>query len=176
MKQLLPVIVLAAGVTGLGAQAEPSSAGPARDLSKLLSERKIDSVATRLPGSQDEFAAVLAFPGQLIVIWAKFSAPQLLNEKLIRKEYRDVYLDLNSASIVESRHFVSDLGADGMVARPPRNQPADMHDLGKASMRFDGSWREDKMSEDQYMKAYTEAEAGYTKALQALIEELKKPA
>jgi hypothetical protein len=176
MKQLLPAIVLAGSVAGLGAQAAPPSAGPARDLAKLLSDRKIDSVATRLPGSEDEFAAVLAFPGQLVVIWAKFSAPQLLNEKLIRKEYRDVYLDLNSASVLESRNFVTDLGADGMVARPPRNQPADMHDLGKTSIRFDGSWREDKMSEDQYMKAYTEAEAGYTKALQALIEELKKPA
>lgn len=174
--KLLPAVVLTACVASLTAQTAPQSAAPAKDLARLLTDRKIDSVATRLPGSEDEFAAALSFPGQLIVIWAKFSAPQLLNEKLIRKEYRDVYLDLNSASIVESRHFVTDLGADGMVARPPKNQPADMHDRGKASMRFDGSWREDKMSEDQYMKAYTEAEAGYTKALQALIEELKKAA
>jgi hypothetical protein len=173
--KLLPAIVFTACTAGLAAQTGPQSSGPARDLAKLLSERKIDSVATRLPGSQDEFAAALAFPGQLIVIWAKFSAPQLLNEKLIRKEYRDVYLDLNAASILESRNFVTDLGADGMMARPPKNQPPDMHDLGKTSIRFDGNWREDKMSEDQYMKAYTEAEAGYTKALQALIEELKKP-
>lgn len=174
--KLLPALVLTLAAASLVAQTAPQSAVPARDLAKLLSDRKIDSVATRLPGSEDEFAAVLAFPSQLVVIWAKFSAPQLLNEKLIRREYRDVYLDLNSASIVESRHFVTDLGADGMVARPPRNQPADMHDLGKASMRFDGSWREDKMSEDQYMKAHSDADAGYTKALQALIEELKKAA
>jgi hypothetical protein len=174
--KLLPAIVVTLCAAGLAAQTAPPSSAPARDLSKLLSDRKIDSVATRLPGSDDEFAAVLAFPGQLVVIWAKFSAPQLLNEKLIRKEYRDVYLDLNSASIVESRHFVTDLGADGMIARPARNQPADMHDLGKASMRFDGNWREDKMSEDEYMKRYSEAEAGYTKALQALLEELKKAA
>ena len=174
--KLLPILVLGAFAVSLSAQTAPPSAAPARDLAKLLGDRKIDSVATRLPDSQDEFAAALVFPGQLIVIWAKFSAPQLLNEKLIRKEYRDVYLDLNSASIMESRHFVTDLGADGILARPPKNQPADMHDLGKVSMRFDGSWREDKMSEDQYMKAYSEAEAGYTKALQALIEELKKAA
>src|SRR5262245_9149495 len=173
--KLLPALLAATVTVTVSGQTGSQSAAPARDLAKLLGDRKIDSVATRLPDSQDEFAAALAFPGQLIVIWAKFSAPQLLNEKLIRKEYRDVYLDLNSASIVESRHFVTDLGADGMVARPPRNQPADMHDVGKASMRFDGSWRDHKMSEDQYMKAFSEADAGYAKALQALIEEMKKP-
>jgi hypothetical protein len=167
-------ILLALSIVGLSAQAAPQSAAPARDLAKLLTDRKADSVATRLPGSTDEFAAALAFPGQLIVIWARFSAPQLLNEKLIRKEYREVYLDLNSASLMESRHFVTDLGGDGLIARPPRNQAADMHDLGKASMRFDGSWREDKMNEEQYMKAFAEADAGYTRALQALIEEMKK--
>ena len=41
-------------------------------------------------------------------------------------------------------------------------------------MRFDGSWREDKMSEADYMKAHAEADTAYAKAIQALIQELKK--
>ena len=41
-------------------------------------------------------------------------------------------------------------------------------------MRFDGSWREDKMSEADYMKAHAEADAAYAKAIQALIDEIKK--
>ena len=41
-------------------------------------------------------------------------------------------------------------------------------------MRFDGNWREDKMSEADYMKAHAEADAAYAKAIQALIDEIKK--
>ena len=41
-------------------------------------------------------------------------------------------------------------------------------------MRFDGNWKEDKMSEQDYMKAYADADAAYAKAIQVLIEELKK--
>ena len=154
---------------------EPKSAALAKELNELLSSRKLDSIAARMPDSREEFVGALAFPGQLMVVWARTTAPSIVNEKLIKKEYKEVYIDLNSASIVETRNFVTDLGPDGLRARPEQKQgPADMHDLGTRSMRFDGSWREDKMSEADYMKAYSEAEAAYMKAVQALIDELKK--
>jgi hypothetical protein len=154
---------------------EPVSAAPARELMQLLTERKIDSIAARMPDSTEEFVGALTFPGQLMVVWAKSSAPAYVNEKLIKKQYREVYVDLNSASITESRHFVTDLGSDGLRARPAQRQgPADSHDLGTKSMRFDGNWREDKMSESEYMKAHAEADAAYAKAVQALIAEIKK--
>jgi hypothetical protein len=70
---------------------------------------------------------------------------------------------------------VTDLGPDGLRHRPEQRQgPADSHDLGAKSMRFDGNWREDKMSEADYMKAHAEADEAYAKAIQALIDELKK--
>jgi hypothetical protein len=154
---------------------DPVSAAPAKQLMQLLSERKIDSIAARMPGSTEEFVGALTFPGQLMVVWAKSSAPAYVNEKLINKQYREVYVDLNSASIMESRHFVTDLGPDGLRARPAQRQgPADTHDLGTKSLRFDGNWREDKMSEAEYMKAHAEADAAYAKAVEALIAELKK--
>jgi hypothetical protein len=154
---------------------DPVSAAPAKELMQLLTERKIDSIAARMPDSTEEFVGALTFPGQLMVVWAKSSAPAYVNEKLIKKQYREVYVDLNSASITESRHFVTDLGPDGLRARPAQRQgPSDSHDLGTKSMRFDGSWREDKMSESDYMKAHAEADAAYAKAVQALIAEIKK--
>jgi len=116
---------------------------------------------------------VLAFPGQMIVVWAKFSAPAVLNERIINKQYREVYIDLNSASDPESRHMITDIGADG-VMRGERNQPADSYDVGSKSILFDGDWREDKMSEDDYDKAHAEADAAYSKVLSVLLEELKK--
>jgi hypothetical protein len=154
---------------------EPKSAAPAKELAELLSSRKIESIAARMPDSPDEFVGALTFPGQMMVVWAKTTAPSVVNEKLIKKEYREVYIDLNSASIVDSRHFVTDLGPDGLRARPENRQgPADTHDLGAKSMRFDGSWREDKISEAEYMKAHAAADEAYAKAVQALIDELKK--
>lgn len=161
-------------VGGVAAQ-EPQSAAPAKELVALLAAKKIDSIAARMPDSREEFVGALAFPGQLMVIWAKTTAPAIVNEKLIRKEYKEVYIDLNSASIIDSRHFVTDLGPDGLRARPQQKQgPSDNHDIGAKSMRFDGNWREDKMSEADYMKAHADADAAYAKAIQALLEELKK--
>ena len=172
------IVLSLAACTAFAAPAwaqEPVSAGPAKELAQLLTERKIESIAARMPDSTEEFVGALAFPGQLMVVWAKSSAPAYVNEKLINKQYREVYVDLNSASITASRHFVTDLGPDGLRARPSQRQgPSDSHDLGSKSLRFDGNWREDKMSEADYMKAYAEADAAYARAVQALIEEIKK--
>jgi hypothetical protein len=144
-------------------------------LAELLSSRKIEAIAARMPDSKEEFVGALTFPGQMMVVWARTTAPSVVNEKLLKRDYREVYLDLNSASILETRHFVTDLGPDGLRSRPETKQgPADSHDIGNKSMRFDGNWREDKMSENDYMKAFAEADAAYAKAIQALLDELKK--
>jgi hypothetical protein len=128
-----------------------------------------------MPDNREEFVGALAFQGQLMVVWAKSTAPQYVQEKLIRKEYKEVYIDLNSASVLESRHLVTDLGPDGLRAKPAQKAgPADSHDAGAKSMRFDGNWKASKMSEADYMKAHAEADAAYAKAVQALIDEIKK--
>lgn len=171
---VLAILLCAASARDAAAQ-EPKSAAPAKALAELLASKKLESIAARMPDSKEEFVGALAFPGQLMVVWAKTTAPDSLNYKLDRKEYREVYIDLNSASIVATRNFVTDLGPDGLRAKPEQRQgPADMHDVAAKSMRFDGSWREDKMSESEYMKAYADADAAYAKAIQALIDELKK--
>ena len=108
-----------AAVFAVGAAAqEPKSAAPAKELAQLLAAKKLDSIAARMPDSREEFVGALAFPGQLMVVWAKTTRPGVVNEKLIRKEYKEVYIDLNSASILETRHFVTDLGPDGLRAKP----------------------------------------------------------
>lgn len=151
------------------------SAAPAKELAALLQARKLENFAAQMPGTPDEFVGVLAFTGQLMVVWARTTAPAILREKLLRKDYRDAYIDLNSATILETRHFVTDIGADGLRPRPEnRGGPADIHDVGNTSLRFDGEWREKKMSEAEYMKAHAAADAAYANALNALLAELKK--
>jgi len=116
----------------------------------------------------------LFFPGQLLLVSARTVAPAVLNEKLIRREYRDVYIDLNSASIPESRIMISDGGADGLRPRREPNLPFDTHDAAGKSVRFDGNWREDRMSEKDYMAIFSQADDLYMSALSALVNELKK--
>jgi len=171
---LAPALLVAVVSTAAFAQ-EPQSAAPAKELAELLASKKLDSIAARMPDNREEFVGALSFPGQLMVVWARTTAPAVVNEKLIKKDYREVYMDLNSASVIESRHFVTDLGPDGLKAKPASKAgPSDSHDMGAKTMRFDGNWREDKMSEQDYMKAHAEADAAYAKAIQALIAELKK--
>jgi hypothetical protein len=154
--------------------AQDRSATLAKELTALMQERKLDSIAARHPAAADQFVAALFFPGQLLVVWARTTAPAILNEKLIRREFRDVYIDLNSASIPESRVMVSDGSADGLRPRREANQPFDTHDANGKITRFDGNWREDKMSEAEYMKIYTQVDSAYVAALEALLSELKK--
>jgi len=172
-------LLLVAGLFGLSSSSalaqEPTSAAPAKELIQIMSARKLDSIAARMPDNREEFVGALTFPGQLMVIWARTTAPAVVNEKLMKKDYREVYVDLNSASIVESRHFVTDLGGDGLQTKPSnKGGPADSHDTGGKSLRFDGNWKRVKMSQADYLKAHVEADAGYARALQALLAELKK--
>ena len=170
-------IVFAASLAGMvvaPAAAQDRSAALAKELTGLLQERKLDSIAARHPAAADQFVAALYFPGQLLVVWARTSAPAVVNEKLIRREFRDVYIDLNSASIPESRVMISDGGADGLRATREANQPFDSHDANGKGIRFDGNWREDRMSEQDYMKMYAQADQAYIAALEALLNELKK--
>jgi hypothetical protein len=170
----LVVATLVASLAPAARAQESRTAPLVKELTSLLAQRKLDSIAARHPGGADQFVAALFFPGQLLVISARTSAPAVINEKLIRGEFRDVYIDLNSASIPESRVMISDGGADGLRPRREPNQPFDTHDAAGKSIRFDGNWREDKMSEQDYMKWFEQADDIYLEALQALLGELKK--
>lgn len=151
------------------------SAALAMELAKLLDSMKVDSIAARVPGAPDEYVGALYFPGsQLLVVGAKYQVPELLNTKLASKEYRDVYIDLNSAAVPNTKVFVSDLGIDGLKARRDDNEPYDTIEMGGKNLNFDGNWRAAKLSEEEYMKGYQQAEEEYVKMLQALLSELKK--
>ena len=142
-----------------------ASAAGASELAKVLSDKKLDAIAARDPSAPDAFVAALHFPGQLLVMSARYSAPALLNERLARREYRDLYIELNAASLVESRIFVTDIGADGLKAkRAKRDDPVRRAaDAAGKPFNFDGSWREDKISEADYMKTFSEADSHYAK-------------
>src|SRR5207248_3091619 len=96
-----------------GAQASKSAA-VAKELAATLDSKKLDAIAAKLPSDPDHYAAALYFPGvQLLVISGKYAAPQLLDPRLGKKEYRDAYMELSGTVPKESKIFVMDLGAPG---------------------------------------------------------------
>jgi hypothetical protein len=169
--------VLFAAVLALPAAAraqEAKSPDLVKQLGQLLDDKKLDAVASADPQSPGNFAAALYFPGtQLLVVSAKYAAPALLNEKLAKKDYRDVYVDLSSAFVPGSKIFVMDTLGDGLVAKPRGDTPPDSIERGNATLTFDGDYKRAKQTEAEYTKAFQEADAAYSQILQLLITKLK---
>ena len=166
------VCVLLSAVSAAAQDSKSSAA--AKALVAALDGAKLDSIAAVDPADPGTFAAALYIPGtQLLVVSAKYSAPPLLLDKLTRKDYRDVYIDLNSASIPDTKVFVMDQGVDGLVARPDGDQPADSWEAGKTQLLFDGKWKNAKMSEEEYTKAFADADERYTRILTLLTAQAR---
>ncbi len=166
--------VLAIGGTLANAQTSKSSAA-AKELSETLDRLKLDSIAAADPSDPGTYVAALYFPGaQLLVVSAKYSAPVLLDAKLTKKDYRDIYIDLSSASIPASKVFILDQAADGLIYKPEDDQPADTWETANKSTTFDGDWRKAKVTEEDYTKIFNSADARYAQILTLLAEQAKK--
>lgn len=151
---------------------ESRSAQLASELVKLLDSMKLDSAAAKL--DKDEYAGALYFAGtQLLVVRARYIVPERMDAQLAQKNYRDVYIDLNSASVPASRVLISDLGANGLFAKRRENQ-FDTADLAGKSYSFDGEWGRAKISEQEYTKAFQTSDTEYVRILEALVAQLKK--
>ena len=179
MRTGLAVVVLSAVVTlvlaPVAAQAQDAkSVDLAKQLTGLLESKKLDAIAVPDAQNPGAYIAALYFPGtQLLVVSAKYSAPALLTELLARKEYRAVYAELTSASVPGSKVLVNDVYANGLFVRPSGSNPPDSIEGGTTPATFDGGWKKAKITEADYLKAFTDAEAAYTRMLQALITQLK---
>jgi hypothetical protein len=173
------VLVVAAALAVLlaptvAAAQDSRSAALATELARLLDQMKLDSVAAKVT-APDQYAAALYFPGsQLLVVGAKYIVPERMDVTLEEKKYRDIYIDLNSASVPQTKIFISDLGANGLQARRRGNQPFDTVDTKGKSYTLDGDWGKAKISEAEYMKTFQECDQEYAKMLEALIAQLKK--
>lgn len=146
----------------------------AKELVTVLGEKKLDAIAARVPSGNDQFAAALYFPGvQLLVISGRYSAPQLMEPRLAKKDYRDTYMELTGTVAADSKVFVQDMGSPGLAQRKQDNT-YDTWTQGAKVIMFDGDHDKQKMSEEEYLKSFTAADAEYTRILSALLAEAKK--
>lgn len=164
------VLAFAAGPGGVRAE-DGKSRAAAKRLSDAMDRLKLDSIAAPDPAAPETFVAALYFPGaQLLVVSAQYAVPSLLHTKLTNREYRDIYIDLNSASVAGTKTFVMDQGADGLVAKPEESHGADTWEQADKTVTFDGDWRGAKLSEQDYMQAFRAADERYARMLTLLAE------
>ncbi len=170
------VAVILVVLTASSALAQSSkSAALAKQLVAALEAAKLDSIAAKDPAAPDVYVGALYITGfQLLVVSGSYSAPLLLDARISKKEYRDTYMDLTGASTPATRMMVEDLGADGLKAKREDNAAFDTVSTGGKSTAFDSDWRKQKLSEDEYMKAFSAADDRYARMLQALIAETGK--
>ena len=147
------VVLLSTAPLAVAQVAQDSqSASAAAALTALLDARKLDAIATRDPDQPGNFVAALYFSGsQLLVISSPYPQPALLDKRIAAGDYRDVYVDLNSALSHEGQFFVMDLLGDGLRRACERDQPFDSTARNGASqVEFDGNWERQKLTEAAY--------------------------
>jgi hypothetical protein len=152
---------------------DSKSATSVTELVKMLDSMKLDSFAVK-GASPNEYVGALYFPGsQLLVVSAKFDTPWRADSLLDMKNYRDLYIELNSASLPQSKVFVSDLSANGLRSKKD-GTVYDTADIGGKTFNFDGDWKKAKITADDYTKTYSTTDEQYTQMIQALLAGLKK--
>jgi hypothetical protein len=175
LAQGILVVALVLGPAATSPAQDSKSSSLAKQLAAALDAAKLDSIAAKDPAGSDVYVGALYIPGfQLLTVSAKYSAPVLLDGRLGKKEYRDVYIDLNSASTPGSKFFVEDLGLDGLRAKRDENKPFDSVEIAGKRTSFDGDWKRQQLSEQDYLKAFSTADERYTQILTALLAQLKQ--
>lgn len=154
-RRLAAVCALAVVVGAGGPALAQESAGLATELAELLSAAGLEAIAAKDTEGTDRFVAALAFPGQLLVVSARYEVPMYVEAKIVKAQYREVYIDLNAASIAETKVLITDVGADGLSAE---GDAVDMLDTGSGPSKFDGD---------------PAADAQYSRMLRALIAQAR---
>jgi hypothetical protein len=165
---IAPVVV--AAQDPVATAQEPASASLAAELASLMESGQLEAFASRDTVDDDRFVAALAFPGQLLVVSARYEVPIYVEEKIANGQYRDVYIDLNAASIVGTKILITDAGANGLRGV---DSSVDMFDEGGNVLRLDGNGSGEQMSIDEYQSAVAAADDQYARMLRALIAEAR---
>jgi hypothetical protein len=176
MFQKLPGTLLCVVLATAGSSAAPQdskSAPLAKELSQALDAAKLDAIAAP-DAANGGFVAALYIPGtQLLVVSGKLPLADVGTHRISKKEFRELYMDLMGAAVAGSRQFAADVSCDGFVARPDGDSAADTWENGTTTVAFEGH-RKAKMSEEEYLKGFSEADAKYAQILQMLIAQMKE--
>ena len=165
--------------------AASASSTKVAELATLMQGKKLEAFAikdARDPAKTDRYVAALLTPkAQLLMVAANYTRFMDIEYRLHNKDFMAAYVDLNTAIFSEERFFIQDLMADGLVAMPKKNMPADVVRFGKDEVTFDGTFADprrknqgNKLTREEYDKKFAEADRRYAALLDLMIAELKK--
>ena len=162
MFSMFACVVLFIGSTG--AQ-ESQSAPLATELSEVMAAGELGAIAAKDASDEGRYVAALGFPGQLLVVSARYEVPLYVDEKIANRQFRDVYIDLNTASIAGTKVLITDVGANGLLAN---DAGVDMYDDGSGLLRLDGTG----IGVD-YDSTVADADREYARLLRVLIDQAR---
>lgn len=154
-----------------------------KDLIPLFDAKKIDTFGAK-DTVPDKFVAVMYVTGQrMFGVSAGYTRPGDIEYFLNHQDYKSVYESLRSSALATDRIIIDDAEANGLVPQPKRSQPDDDAVFGMDRKTFDGIFVEPnkkadpkKISFDDYLKNFTEADDAYTHILTVVTEALRKSA
>ena len=169
----LPVAVLSLASRRAEATNQESASRPlVAKLASFLAAQRLDSFAAEDPTRPGQVVAVLHIPNsQLLLISGRCEPPAAIRARLAAKAYRDAYSDLHGCAAADSRLFIQDLGADGLaIERPGEGAAFDIvYERMTQQTRFDGDFKSQKISGDEYRKRYAALDAEYARLASVLL-------
>jgi hypothetical protein len=160
--------VMSLGMAAAADAAESKSAPLARELTGVLQQRQQDACAVADPADGQRFVAAMLFPGQLLVIGARYPLAGQLQPLLESKSYREIYAALHSAADRSGRLFVHDMGGDGIRAQPEGATDI-IYEDGQQQTVFDGHPERRDLSSAAYKAKFQHADEEYSRMLELLV-------
>ena len=172
-RRIVVGLVLGLSAHSVLAAEESASTASAAELTGLMEARKATVIAAPDPADPGRFVAAMLFPRvQLLVVSARYPAPDVIGGQIAARQYADVYSALQQSSPQDSRVFFQDLGADGLHAKPGDTVDV-MYEHVVAQTIFDGNPAARNLSNAAYGERFKAADAVYSRMLNLLIQQLR---
>ena len=172
---VVPLIVLG--------QALPVPTSPPRvkELVALLQSKKLEAFAVKDASESGRFVAVLLVPNvQLMLISAGYERPTDVEYRINEKDFMNAYAELNSSVLAKDKVFFQDALCDGLFPKST-NGVEDIVTIGTTKRIFNGDFNDPKKKPDpkkpsleDYVKAFSDADAKYTSLVTMVLDVLKK--
>lgn len=162
----------------LVASAQPpapsASAALTKELVTLMGSRQLDAIATADPAAPGRFVAAMVYPGvQVLIVRAEPPSAADTSSRISYRLYRDAYADVQQPAKSAGKLFIQDMGADGLSAAGNGSVDIMYEDATRQTI-FDGNWKKQKLTQAEYQKKFSTADAEYARMLSLLIAEVKR--
>lgn len=156
------------------ASAPSASAALTKELIATMGSRQLDAIAAADPTVPGRFVAAMVYPGvQVLIVRSQPQSASDTASRISYRLYRDAYSDVQQPASNDGKLFIQDMGADGLNALGAGTVDI-MYEDGTRQTIFDGNWKKQKLSQADYQKKFSAADAEYARMLSLLLAELKR--